>query len=101
MRVGSPPPSLPPIDTAQVSVYTEIDSIECPFTRVAYIRTTGPVWGASDDQILRHTRQKAGEVGANAVVVPGLGRDRLGFFARRGDSRRGRSLAVFERRPCE
>jgi hypothetical protein len=99
MRVSDAPTPLPPVDAADVTVYSALDSLACSFERVAYIRTSPPVWGASRESIVRHAREKAGEVGANALVV----RDRAeggAFFSASGGSARDRSLAVFEQRPC-
>jgi len=100
MRVSDAPTPLPPVEPADVTVYSALDSLACSFERVAYIRTSSPVWGASRESILRHAREKAGEVGANALVVRGDSAEGETFFSASGGSARDRSLAVFEQRPC-
>jgi len=100
MRVSGAPTPLPPVDAADVTLYAALDSLTCSFERVAYIRTSSPVWGASRESIVRHAREKAGEVGANALVVRGIGAEGTSFFSPGGANARGQSLAVFEQRPC-
>jgi len=100
MRVSDAPAPLPPVDAADVTVYAALDSLACSYERVAYIRTSRPVWGASRESIVRHARQKAGEVGANALIVRGLDDAGSSFFSPGGGDARGQSLAVFEQRPC-
>jgi len=100
MRVSHAPAPLPPVDAADVTVYAALDSLACSYERVAYIRTSAPVWGASHESIVQHARQKAGAVGANALVVRGLEEEDSSFFSPSGGGARERSLAVFEQRPC-
>jgi len=100
VRIDGAPAPLPPVDTAGVAVYPDLDALECSYERVAYIRTSSPVWGASRESVVRHARKKAGEVGANALIVRRLDEDGSSFFSPSGRNPRGQSLAVFEQRPC-
>jgi len=104
--LGSAPEGLEPVDTSEVAVYADSTGLQCPSDRVAMIRAEGTTSGVSDKKMIRNTKEKAAELGANAVIVGGLDTDDPDYnpmLLGGSDygSRQGRFLAVREQRPCE
>ena len=105
-KLSAAPEGLEPVDTSEVVVYADSMGVECPSERVAMIRTEGTTSGVSDKKMIENTKEKAAELGANAVIVGGLDTDDPDYnpmLLGGSDygSRQGRFLAVREQRPCE
>lgn len=57
-----------PRPASAVQVYSDTSSIDCPYDKVAYLSTSGSVQGM-DEKVMKSAKKKAGEVGANAIVI--------------------------------
>ena len=98
-RLDSAPTGLEPVDTSEVAIYADTSSIECPYSAVAFLSSTGSVSGL-DEKVTRKSKEKAAELGANTLIIGSMRAEGPSFFDRYGDTE-GRFLAVYEERPCK
>jgi len=75
-----------------------LSSIECRYSAVAFLSSTGSISGM-DDKVTRKSKEKAAEIGANPLIIGSMRAQGPSFFDRYGDTE-GHFLAVYEERPC-
>lgn len=95
--LANAPENRSPVAPSNVAVYSDTSAVGCEYTRVAMVSTTGNVDNVSDDQMVADAKEKAGEVGANALIVSSI-RESMNDSAFSGTQ--GDFLALLEERPC-
>ena len=98
-RLDGAPADLSPVDTSEVAIYADTSSLDCPYDEVAFLSSTGSISGM-DTQVTQKSKEKAAELGANALVIGAVRAEGPSYFDRYGDTE-GRFLALYEQRPCE
>lgn len=99
--LDSAPPDRPDVTTSQVVVYSDTNSIDCPYDRVALVKATGGSSDISNDKIIKKTKKKAAEVRANTIIIGDLSTDEADPNQQYDfGGREGRFSAIYEHRPC-
>ena len=100
------PTSRPAIPPERVTVYRTVESIKCAYAEVAMIHAQGGANFTNEAQMIEAAKKKAGEVGANGVVLaeiqePSSGAKVAGAIFGVSPERRGELLAVYVYYPCQ
>ena len=99
--LDSAPPDRPAVTASQVAVYSDTNSVDCSYDRVALIKTSGGTADTNNEKLIKKTKKKAAEIRANTVIIGELSTDDANPNQQYSfGSREGRFLALYERRPC-
>ena len=98
--LGTAPDDLEPLSVEEVTAYSDTSSVQCDYDRVAALQTSGSVEGM-DEKMIKSAKEKAAEIGANAIILKRLSSDSGTGINYDYGSTEGRYLAIYERRPCE
>lgn len=90
-------PPVPPDSVVILTSESELDTLE--FTRLAMIEATGSGEWTSQTGMYNAMRRRAGQVGANAILLPqisepGAGAKVAGAFLGTGTQRKGQVVAI-------
>lgn len=93
-------PSRPKIPLDQVVVYRTASQVAAKYEEVALLNSKGEAGETSEAEMLKNMRFKAGEVGANAIILdavtePGAGTKIAGMLLGTGAERKGRAVAIY------
>jgi len=93
-----PNANYPKVDQDNVSVYMTPKDIPCDFKKVAMINTKAG-YGWKTEKSIKAARKKAGEMGANGLVIdkikdPGTGDKVANFFLGTGANKKGTYVAI-------
>lgn len=90
----------PFIPSTQVAIYRTADQVPGRYEEVAVLNSTGTSQWTNEAQMFENMRQKAGQMGANAVILdglsePGAGAKVAAAIFRTTTERKGRAIAVY------
>lgn len=94
--LSTAPSNLSPVSSNQVNVYKSDKSIACNYSEVAIISAQGSESFSSNDKLIRKAKSKAGEMGANGIIVSEFGESQNML----GSEPTAEVIAIFEERPC-
>jgi len=117
LMLGGDAPARSPVSAESVAIYRDTAEIACPYERVALVEAQDAEdapfdAGVSQLKLIRAARGRAGEVGANGLLVERVDAesalkrevtaDSTGYEERetRQSWGRGLFLAIYEERPC-
>lgn len=94
------PVKRPPVAAASVRIYPTLDQVEGKYEEVALLNATGESNWTNEQAMLESMRKKAGQVGANAIVLDaiaeaGAGAKVAAAVFGTGTQRKGRAIAIF------
>lgn len=89
----------PPVAPDQVQVFLDEDDAPATCTKIALINAQGESSFTNEAKMIEASRKKAGQVGANAVILakinePSAGAKIAGAFLGTGSQRRGQLVAL-------
>ena len=89
-----------PVPPDQVAIYRTPEQVPRPYEEVAILTSTGDYAATDEEKMYRSMRHKAGELGANGVILqsvqePGTGAKALNFITGIGANRRGKAIAIY------
>lgn len=93
-------PSRPKIPLDQVAVYRRASQVVGKYEEVALLNSKGEAGETSEAQMLKNMRFKAGEIGANGIILdavtePGAATKIAGLLLGTGAERKGRAVAIY------
>lgn len=99
VRLGSGP-IRPPVNPDQVAIYRTADQVPGKYDEVALLTSSGDAAMTNEEKMYASMRKKAGELGANAIILEGMSEPSTGSkvaHALIGTSadRKGKALAIF------
>lgn len=88
-----------PICPEGVALFSTPDRVTTGYEEVALLNSTG-YQGSDEAKMMESMRKKAGEVGANGIIMGGIDEPNaatkvLGAFLGTGTQRKGKSLAIY------
>jgi hypothetical protein len=97
----NPSPALrPKVAPDQVRIYRTADQVQGKYEEIALLHSTGESNLTNEQAMFESMRRKAGELGANGIILEGI--DEAGAGAKvaaavlgTGTQRKGRSIAIF------
>ena len=98
-RLG-PATARPAVPEDQVVIYRTADKVPGRYEEVALMNSTGESSWTNEEKMMNSMRKKAGELGANAIILdaisePSAGAKVAGAFLGTGAQRKGKAIAVF------
>lgn len=98
-RLG-PATARPPVPAEEVAIYRTADQIPGRYEEVALLNASGDASMTNESQLFRAMRRKAGQLGANAIILdavsePGAGTRVAAAVLGVGVDRRGKAVAVY------
>jgi hypothetical protein len=90
----------PPVSPDQVAIYRTADQVPGKYEEVALLSSKGDYSMTDEEKMYRSMREKAGEMGANAIILqsvqePGTGSKVAKALIGLSANREGKSLAIF------
>lgn len=90
----------PAVSPDSVAIYLTADKVPGKYEEVALLSSTGDYGTTSEEKMYRSMREKAGEMGANAIILqgvqePGTGARVAHALLGTGANREGKALAIF------
>lgn len=67
--LDSAPDDRPSVDVSEVSVYSSFESVECEYSRVAFVESTPRLGARNEKDVINSGKEKAAEIGANGLVI--------------------------------
>lgn len=94
------PVSRPRVAPSEVRIYRTLDQVKGRFEEVALLNSVGESNWTNESGMLESMRRKAGEIGANALVLEaineaGAGAKVAAAVFGTGTQRKGKSIAIF------
>lgn len=98
-RLGAGP-LRPAVMPDSVAIYLTADRVPGKYEEVALLSSKGDYRGTSEEKMYQSMREKAGEMGANAIILqsvqdPGTGAKVAHAILGTGANREGKALAIF------
>jgi hypothetical protein len=98
-RLGTAP-ARPPVHADSVAVYRTAAQVPGKYEEIALLNSAGEASWTSEAKMFNSMRKKAGEMGANAIVLdalsePGAGAKVAAAVLGVGAERKGRAIAVY------
>jgi hypothetical protein len=99
MRLGTAP-IRPPVPEDRVAIYRTADQVPGKYEEVALLNSTGHYSMTNEEKMFKSMRKKAGELGANAVILdavtePSAGGKVTSAIFGVGGERKGKALAIY------
>lgn len=93
-------PARTPVPAEQVAIYRTAAQVPSKYEEVALLNSTGTTMWTSEAGMLKSMRQKAGALGANAVILdainePGAGAKVAAAVLGVGAERKGKAIAIY------
>jgi hypothetical protein len=90
----------PPVAPDQVAIYRTADQVPGKYEEVALLSSKGDYNATDEEKMFKSMREKAGEMGANAIVLqsvqePGTGAKVASALIGLSANREGKALAIF------
>ena len=91
----------PSVPEAQVAVYRTADKVPGKYEEIALLNSTGESMWTNEEKMFNSMRKKAGELGANAVILDAISEPSAGakvasaVFGVGGAQRKGKAIAIF------
>jgi hypothetical protein len=101
VRLGAAPATArPAVATEQVAVYRTAAQVPGRYEEVALLNSTGESSWTNEEKMLNSMRKKAGQMGANGVILdaisePSAGAKVAGAFLGTGSERKGKAIAIY------
>jgi hypothetical protein len=91
---------LPPVHPDDVVIYLSESDIVGDWEKIAIIHAQGDSQLTRESNMLRKARERAGEIGANGILIedikePSVGAQIAGEVLGTGSTRRGRMIAIY------
>jgi hypothetical protein len=98
-RIGGGP-TRPKVDPESVVLYRTAEQVPGRYEEVAILHSEGEVRWTNEEGMYNSMRKKAGELGANAVILEGVeepsaGAKVAGAFLGTGAERKGKAIAIY------
>ena len=98
-RIGGGP-TRPQVTPENVVLYRTADQVPGRYEEVAILHSEGEVGWTNEESMYNSMRKKAGELGANAVILeaveePSAGAKVAGAFLGTGAERKGKAIAIY------
>jgi len=106
LRLGNAP-TLPAVPKEQVVVYRSAEQVPGKYIEVALLTSTGSANYTSEGSMFDSMKKKAGEVGANAIILDATSEPSAGakvaaaFLGVGGADRKGKAIAIYVYPPGE
>jgi hypothetical protein len=99
VRLGSGP-IRPPVPADRVAIYRTADQVPGKYEEVALLSSSGDYSMTSEEEMYKSMRKKAGELGANAVILDAVSEPSTGGKVAHaifgvGGERTGKALAIY------
>ena len=94
------PVKRPPVPADQVRIYRTADQVKSKYEEIALLNSSGESNWTNEQAMIESMRSKAGELGANAIILDAINEASSGakvaaaIFGT-GTQRKGRSVAIF------
>lgn len=93
-------PARPQVNADDVVLYRSADQVPGSYEEVAILHSEGEASWTNEEGMYRSMRKKAGEMGANAIILdalsePSAGAKIAGAFLGTGAERKGRAIAIY------
>lgn len=90
----------PPVSPDKVAIYRTASQVPGKYEEVALLSSSGDYNMTNEEAMYRSMREKAGKMGANAVILdsvqePGTGAKVASVLFGTGANRKGKALAIF------
>ena len=90
----------PPVPEAQVAIYRNADQVRACYEEVALLNSSGDYSATDENAMFESMRKKAGEVGANGVILDSLTEPTTGAkiaqaFLSTPAQRKGTAIAIY------
>jgi len=90
----------PPVPEHLVAIYRTADQVPGKYEEVALLNSTGNYSSTDEEKMFKSMREKAGQVGANGVILdsikePGTGGKVAQALFGVGGDRKGKAIAIF------
>jgi hypothetical protein len=90
----------PPVSPDKVAIYLTADRVPGKYEEVALLTSKGDYGSTNEEKMYRSMREKAGELGANAIILesvkePGTGAKVARALIGTGANREGKAIAIF------
>jgi hypothetical protein len=98
-RLGAGP-LRPPVPEHLVAIYRTADQVPGKYEEVALLHSTGDYTATNEEEMFKSMRKKAGEVGANAIILdavtePSTAGKVTHAILGVGGERKGKALAIY------
>ena len=99
VRLGNAPVR-EPVPEDQVVVYRTADQVPRRYEEIALLNAKGEASWTNEEKMFNSMRKKAGEMGANAIILdaisePGAGAKVAGALLGTGAERKGKAIAIY------
>jgi hypothetical protein len=99
VRLGNAPVR-EPVPEDQVVVYRTADQVPRRYEEIALLNAKGEASWTNEEKMFNSMRKKAGEMGANAIILdaisePGAGAKVAGAILGTGAERKGKAIAIY------
>jgi hypothetical protein len=99
VRLGNAP-AREPVPEEQVVVYRTAAQVPGKYEEIALLNSTGEASWTNEEKMFNSMRKKAGELGANAIILdaisePGAGAKVAGAILGTGVERKGKAIAIY------
>jgi hypothetical protein len=89
-----------PVPESSVVIYRTAAQVPRKYEEVALLNSTGESSYTNEDKMFRSMKKKAGQLGANAIILdavsePSAGAKIAGAFLRTGAQRKGKAIAIY------
>jgi len=98
--LGPTPMARPKVVAEQVRIYRTADQVKARYEELALLNSTGESDWTNESGMLQSMRKKAGELGANGIILEAIneasaGAKVAGAFLGTGSQRKGRAVAIY------
>jgi hypothetical protein len=99
-RLGTAP-ARQSVSASDVAIYRTADKVPGKYEEVALLNSTGESMWTNEEKMFNSMRKKAGELGANAVILDAISEPSAGakvasaVFGVGGAQRKGKAIAIF------
>jgi len=93
-------PIRPKVDPQEVLIYRSAEQVPGRYEEIAILHSEGEASWTNEEAMYRSMRKKAGEMGANAIILdalsePSAGAKIAGAFFGTGADRKGKAIAIY------
>lgn len=99
--LDSAPSDRSDVTASQVAVYSDTNSVSCPYDRVALLSTSNNTYSIQRKKAIKSAKKKAANINANVLVIDDISHEE-GDPDNKWDfsKTKGEFIAIYEHRPC-